>query len=475
MDSVAIEGSWWLPTSKQRRVPGTLVSESGSFRLVVHDSLRAYDPPEPVDGVINHQIGGPEWISIPVIHGYTRDRKPVTVFNADGTNFAGPFEAVQESYDIDIALFGGHIEADEFSEVSVQFDWLDAWLEPPSITGTSPFKLDMSIVDEMPIELHRVPIGMDNIVFRVSAVGTHGASAVHLDRSTSIAAIPSTPSDWRTLLNNWVRPMQDLLTVAVGRTVQMNWVHFRPAKPDQWHPDSLEARFRAIQPQPLHFGPADHPVNSTSLHSYSAPTLFTARDVGDSLPTVVVKWLSGWRDDSAIIALLVAHMYAPFMYTAQRYGSIFQAVEGLHSRFFPSAEKSRVEHRNRVDAIIDAARKASVPEVDIEWARRVLASRNDKSLTQRVEEVVRSTGELGGTIMDASASFAETAAQLRGSVSHPRGNRPYPSPAVQYWYGDILLWVARAVLLNRAGLSDAYERAVRNAAFRHALGRLHDQ
>jgi hypothetical protein len=453
-------------------VPGTLISESGSFRLVVHDSLRAYEPPEPEEGVVEHTVGGPELVSIPVVHGYTRDRKPVTIFNAVGTDFAGPFEVVQESYDIDIALIGGHVGEDEFSDASVQFDWLDAWLQPPSLTGDG-LRLDMSIVDEMPIDLHRVQLGADAVVFKVQAVGTHSASAVHLDRSTSIAAIPAQPASWRVLLNDWVRPMQDLLTIAIGRTVQMNWIHFRPATPDQWHPGTVEARFRAIQSRPLHFGPTEQPASSTSLHSYSAPTLFTAKNVGALLPDIVAAWVSNWRDDSAIVALLVAHMYAPFMYTAHQYGSIFQAVEGLHSTLFPGAEKSRAEHRERVEAIIGAARSARLPGADIEWAGRILQSRNDKSLAQRVEEVVRSTGVLGDAIMTASPTFAETAAQLRGSVAHPKGgDRPLPTSAQQYWHGDILSWVARTILLSRAGLPDAYERAERNAVFRHALGRL---
>jgi ApeA N-terminal domain 1 len=182
MDSSEIECLSWLPENPSHRVSGTLVAEPSRFRLITHVALRRYEPPPPVDGVVIYSFGDSRFVSYRVVYGYSREREQVTLMNVIGFDMSGPFEATTESYDVDIALMGGHIEADRFSSVSVEYDWLDAWLDPPSISGSSVGVLDASVIEQMPLTLWNIAQDRTNVKFKVGVVGKYGQNNIHLDR-----------------------------------------------------------------------------------------------------------------------------------------------------------------------------------------------------------------------------------------------------------------------------------------------------
>jgi NAD(P)-dependent dehydrogenase (short-subunit alcohol dehydrogenase family) len=53
----------------------------------------------------------------------------------------------------------------------------------------------------------------------------------------------------------------------------------------------------------------------------------------------------------------------------------------------------RRSHQERVAAVVRAAQAAGVEDDTVTWAERVLRSRNDKTLAQKIEDVVRSAGK----------------------------------------------------------------------------------
>lgn len=470
------EGTWWLPDTPNHRVPGTLLHEAGGqLTLVTHAALRQYEYPPSVDGVVKHSFGSPEWHRLSFVHGYFRDGKPVTLMEAAGTDMSGPFERVTETYSVEVALIGSHLQEDPFSEVLMEFDWLSDWLPLPSLIGDDPRKIDLSIIERMPLTLQEIVVGSGKILLRCGVEGRENEGSVHLDRVAFVSANPPEATGWKHLLQRWVRPIQDLLTVSLGRVVQVTRLQFRPVATARFDDMLVEACFDVIQPTPIAIDEERGRRSSALIHNFSAPTLYTACDASYCVNCVIRSWMLSWREGSGLIALLLAHLYAPFMYTAQRYGSIFQAVEGMHARFFVGSELGRKAHNRRVDGIVEAAKKANLPLGDIEWAERVLRSRNDKNLAARVEEVVASTGTLGKAIFERKSDFGRMCAALRGSVAHPSSSSLVPDPAKQYWYGEILSWVARAILLQRAGVGDAPMRVTQKFSFHEALSRMDDQ
>jgi hypothetical protein len=470
------EGTWWLPETPDHRVSGTLVREAGGrLTLVTHAALRQYEYPSSVDGVVNHSFGYPEWRRLPLVHGYFRDNMAATLMEAAGIDMSGPYEKVTETYSVEVALIGSHLHEDRFSEVQMEFDCLSDWLGPPSLIGDDYRKIDLSIVKKMPLTLQEIIVRRGRIRLRCGVEGREDEGAVHLDRVAFVSANPTQAADWKNLLENWVRPVQDFLTISLGRVAQVTRLQFRPVTTERFGDSLVEARFRVIQPTPIGTGDGRGRDSSAAIHNFSASTLYTGRDTSYCVNCVIRSWMLSWQEDSGLIALLLAHLYAPFMYTAQRYGSIFQAVEGLHARFFAGSELERKVHKRRVDGIVEAAKKADLPLDHIEWAERVLQSRNDKNLAARVDEVVASTGTLGKAILEQQPDFGRTCASLRGNIAHPSSSSVTPDLAKQYWHGEILSWAARAILLQRAGVNDAAERAAQTFSFRDSLSHLDDQ
>jgi hypothetical protein len=470
VENFTAEGNWWHPDAPDRRIGGTLVAEGSRLRLVLHDALRRYKVPEAVDGVIHHEVGGPERVRIETLHGYTRDRRPVTLFGAVGTAMYGPFETVTEVYDVDIVLEGGHLDEDSFKEIIIEFDWLDAWLDPPSIIGDDLRAPTFEPVDRMPLSLAEVDVEGARIAFRVNAVGEYGSSSIHFERVCSVRLDLVEASTWRNLLDEWARPVQDFLTVAIGQTVEITSLKLRAAVPDPRFPDPLTARFRTIQAPTLLQQQGHRSEKIKDLYSFSAPTIFTARMVEYQLQSILDNWFKAWPEITAVTSLLLAHMYAPFMYTSQRYGSIFQAVERLHSILYPTPEKSAQDHQERVAAVIKAAKQAGLSPETATWAENVLITRNDKSLTQRTDEVISGAQAVGERIFAATADISKRASRARGGVAHPKSGRGRRiSSAEQYWLGDTLWWVTRSVLIHYCGLQDSFDRAAANFAFQQTL------
>src|SRR4029453_10832548 len=87
-------------------------------------------------GVVKLQ--GSEWVATPVVHGRTRDGADITLLDVVGLmSLPIPSAEVRETPTLALACIGGHFDEDAFIEARAEFDWLDAWLDPPSIVDNN--------------------------------------------------------------------------------------------------------------------------------------------------------------------------------------------------------------------------------------------------------------------------------------------------------------------------------------------------
>jgi hypothetical protein len=256
-----------------------------------------------------------------------------------------------------------------------------------------------------------------------------------------------------------VRPLQDFLTVALGRSVRLTMFLLRPARGRVF----AEVSFGVVQAAP---GP---PPTLGSVLSYSAPTLVTLADSPIPFSRLLARWYETSSKFHDVLVLLLAPYYAPFIFSDHRYASTFQSAEALANSLFAPSEKSKSAHRARVAAIVDAAVAANVDDEDISWARRVLQPRNDRPLADRISELVDSLGVIGERVLAACPRFAVFVARARVGVSHPA--QMGLSNVERYWLGDVLTWIVRAKMLIEAGLplAEVERRVSQSAPFRHAL------
>src|SRR5215213_6752323 len=95
-----------------------------------------------------------------------------------------------------------------------------------------------------------------------------------------------------------------------------------------------------------------------------------------------------------------------------------------------------------------AAQAAGVEDDTVVWAERVLRSRNDKPLSQKIQEVVRSAGAGGDAVLKTAPTFPSTVVDERGGVSHPGVGKSLDA-ANRYWNSEVLTWIAATPSVDR--------------------------
>jgi len=465
MELVSREGRFWLPRQPKRVVHGTVIFGEDGVALNLADSLRG-PVPRP-DGGFG---GSASLASEPVIHGRLLDGREVSLQGARGMSW--PVDGIQESWRADFLFSGGLITGDRFTRVQVVFDCLMPWAAPAGIARGEIGSDDVS-VDTRRITVDQAILGDRTKVRLCTGVeGRWDHSRVHLDQwaAFEVTSLVRKTKTIRGVLEDWVRPLQDLLVVSLGRPVRIDELAVCPRGQSGRTP-LVDVACQLIQPRP------GNPPRAADIGSYTAPTLLTyrdltARDAPVSFAELIPAWFGLHQRLSDVVTGLCGPYYAPFIYSGHRYASTFQSAEALAHGIFDSKEKTRPEHRARVDAVAAALEISGLDTENLGWARRVLLSRNDKPLRQLMEELITGAGQIGVRLTRAAPRLAEEAAAARALVSHPGTGGP--SVTRRYWIGEALTWVVRAHLLSQLGIpmKDVALKATQRASFEQVLNGL---
>jgi hypothetical protein len=359
-------------------------------------------------------------------------------------------------------LQGAHVSDDVFGGAQVEFDCLTPWVRPPPVRywdTNSPIPR-IRIGD---IEIAHVTLASGQIVLHAGGSGTMAEQRIIWEQQT-IIDLKFEGKSILEIIDTWVRPIQDLLIFILGRPVRLTAFRLRnndQSSGEEW----ITVHFEVVQPEVV------APVDSSALVRRSAPTLFSFNESPLSFDDLVTHWFSLYNNIRRAVKLLNAPHYVEFMFNEQRYSSIFMSAEALFKPLgIDGREMSPTEHTARVDAIVAAAQAAQLDDEHIRWAARVLQSRNDKPLQQKIKELTESTGDVGAAIMAACPDFSAKATSARTPVSHG-GTTDDLSATERYRLGDVLRWVVRARILISLGVNQETAGSIvsNKAAFRYAV------
>ena len=260
---------------------------------------------------------------------------------------------MENKYLVGTALTGIHAVRDSFTELRCTFDCLNAWAQPPPLTSDTE-NLETITVQFQAIDLASARVNRRKVRLVATAVGTAGHETVHLEQLVVfVTKVPA--ANARSIFNDWVRPLQDFLTVVLGRSVRLTSFFLRPTRGRAF----AEVSFGVVQA-----GPGPSPTQG-SVMSHSAPTLLTFADSAIPFSRLLPRWFEVCSKFRDVLILLLAPYYAPFIFSDHHYASTFQSAEALTNTLFTTSEKSKGAHRARVAAIVDAAVAADVDEEDI--------------------------------------------------------------------------------------------------------------
>lgn len=445
---------WWVPGT-DRRVAGEFTFQ-GRGQLVTRQLLDG-----DLDSALISWLGSREAV-IPLIHGRTFDGVEVSLLDCRSRHPIGSNDDPGMVFHVELAVVGCHVGADTFARAKVQFDYLPGWAEPPGFADDKAgprrkgfsFEFGELVLDQFHsdgFELLLVHGPEGSASDRGIAVQQYVAVVIEVDQ-------PQTAKD---LVQGWVRPLQNLLTVCAGIPVRLTHLHLWPSDATGYETVGA-AHFASVQTKAAE--------KLRHLRSYDVPTLLTRTTCPIGLCDLMHRWLAFSREHRALVSGFIAPFYVDFAYLEHRFSSTINAAEALHRAFYEGRELPKREHAARVGRIVDAARAAGVDAADVAWANRVLRSRNDKPLKTKVEELVRDAGLVGERITAAYPNFIEEVVAARTGVSHGAASTRLDSAAL-YWRLDLLRWLVRVAMLRQLDLPLATLEAqvVGNGQFQFAL------
>lgn len=466
MEDFTCDGLWWLPETPAYRTPGTLSFDDDGLRLTLYGTLRDPGVPEPGVVIVGRRTRTPE----PVIHGRSHEGEFFTVLGASGVSDGAPYDFVVGTLRLELALRSSLAHGDLFTEVWVRFDYLDAWVDPDEILLEEPRAAEGE--HSIRVRLGNTTLAETDLpgaaVRLVTGIeGSAGGPSVHLRQRAFFVVAPDEPMAARALVEAYVRPLQDLLMFCVGAPVVMTNVRLRPAEQDDPRDGVATAYFATVQRRPA------GELTTASVENFNQPTVLSRNNSPVSVETLIERWFENWTAWREVLELIHSPLYAPFMFAEHGFSSTFQSAEALHDLVLPTRDLEPAEHRRRVDRVVDALSASGLPTQDIEWATRVLQSRNDKPLWRKIADLLDSSGRVGSAVLAADPSFARSAVAMRVGVSHGGAGSP-AEPAYRFWSTQVLRWSVRArILMELLGDADAaQERVAGRHGFRAAVERL---
>jgi hypothetical protein len=432
MDEIVIEGMWWLPGSSE--VPGVVRVESSDMSFRVDEQLE----PLPVGEVA--KVGPPSWVVHPIVLGRARDGRHVTLLAVGGQHRRGQHGSDEQQFTVGFVVVGRHLTADVFHEFVFEFDYLTAWSEPPAVTDRQGDGSELFSWDR--VTLGKAEKGGDTLELMSGAIGEISSLVVDLEQRCWFVLRRAAGSSLDEAISEWIRPMQDLLTLSVGLPIRLTSLKVRLLDDDA-RDDAAVVHFQPFQV-------LNQSVSArSSLLSYTSPALFLRRGLTDqqSFEALVTLWLAVRDELRSSVVLLLSPYYTPFLYNEHRFSTTFQSAEAYAKKRFGGRQKSKPEHASRVNAVTDALAEANLSDDVVGWARRVLASRNDKPLTELIDELLTDSGSVGLAIRDADPETAHIVASDRGGLSHG-GAAGRLDAKSRYWYAEALRLLMRARLLE---------------------------
>jgi hypothetical protein len=474
MDDFTDDGFWEIAGSDGAPLPGSLEISENRVRLTldrfaVRDRLgSAATSPEAVDNFTWPDVTGELRAGTPIGHQVALFGLRPSSWGLDQIVLTAEYATV------------GHVApaADGYIEAVIEFDWLRSWIQPPHLTNSDwggreePLRFDLARevlcrarVDDVEVEF------ITDHSWHVDAykadVERHAYAKVTFDNAISL----------RTIRTSWLRPIQDLLIVAIGGPVQLTRLMLRPRDPRPDREWLVDAVVSLNQRSPV------DDASPAKLMSYASDVILSGQDFVRACSSLLPQWFAVAAKHREAVVRLNAPSYARFMYLDNECALVSQALEALHGTLdLPRRDLPPSEFRQRVSRIMAALDRSpqTLTEADRQWAEKVLQSRNEKSWTASINDLLDRAGDLGVKLANELPTFAELVEAMRHSVSHaPRGVRPEDDDEAhrtrferRHFVKQLAASVARVILLGETGFADAGRVAAEKHKVQFAIDRL---
>jgi hypothetical protein len=448
-----LEGYWWLPGGEDNKIAGILTYDGSEPSLQLLGAFRNPDERAP-GGLSMEAVAG-----APLIRGACEGRA-VTLLDCHERRSrvgSGAVDGWRQTLRARIMLVGIWLDEPEeqfFDRIGIGIDHLLPWAKQSGLVrgfAQADGGPSSVTVSWKPVEALTAHVAEASIQLRLGGSTREDARADRTvesltERANLVVTVPE-PCSAEDLINRWTKPLQDLLTLAMGTPCGLHEITLirtdppQPTSPDvapPVRPLVVEAYLAPLyRAKPDEKAVADHQA------------LFTLRDLefADLLPA----WFEVNERLGPVIGMLLGQRYMGKSFVENRLITAIAAAEGLHRRLEPDSEYvSRAEFEAMRAALIEV-----VSPEHADW----LASRlwNEPSLKQRLMQIVDRLGaDVVEPFMPRPNRWARAATNARNVLVHrfdvdePEGTLTGPE---MYALAELTASVITLILLQEIGLS----------------------
>ena len=394
-----IEGRWWIFGAEKDPHFGVLTfdPEDGcQLEIKVPQQVSFED-------VIRQTSD--EW-KIPVpqrIHGCDKHGAPVVLFGCYCQSHS--VSSGLATYEINAirTLLGCTDLAGEskFDSAYFEYSLLHQWLGRTSIGPGNPDAKCWVTHSQQP----EISAGLGDgttLTIHAQALPSHSVTEFRITEKQQVELKFSEPLAVATIMTRYAEPFRRMLSFFAGPEVFIDEVYFG-VRDERRKTEFVEL----LEP--------NHGVERADRKLIFANALVRYREIQPDFPKIVQRWFQYHEQLDAVLNLYFATVFNRHLYSNHEFLFLAQALEVYHARNpnFTRAERPRAEFRQMVKTIL-----CSVPHPLRRWLDDKLRYANEKTLAQRLDEILdRHPSEVPTFIPD-RASFTSKVRHTRNYYTH---------------------------------------------------------
>ena len=321
--------------------------------------------------------------SHPVIHGQLIDGTPVALLDCFQTR-AGLSRKVEQpggaSYYCGLFVHGASVNANEqYSQFTLNLTDLVTWVGQRGFQLTSDLSATPPVFAAKTVApfLAEADTSRGTVRLRSGPAFSGGHRSAEFRTRARIEVLPQGEVTLSEIMSRYVRPLQDLLTIAVGRPQEVTTLrvvpsrNVRPGDPPRGDRDWAEVTF-----------PRWSEGTAIAEATFPSQMLFSLSDIAGSLSASLDAWFRLDDEVHQLRSLVTAPAYRSGMFLDQRFLYAVHAIETYHRRRIGGYERTKEDHARLIREIM-----STVPEQHRQWLKAALAFSNELSLLQRLCDI----------------------------------------------------------------------------------------
>jgi len=397
-ESKRFEGRWWIFGTEKPEHFGVLhyspekglrlevkIAQSFGIAQILHETNRT-DFPD-------------------VIQGRDKDDKPITLFGCSRPRWNKSDGLASYEFHPLIGIVGQSVEswmAANYQKVDIRLSLLHNWIGQSRVEQKSTAE-NIPQIEIQPWSPIKMNLG-DGVLLQINSKfhtnSKSGDFEIHEGHYISLE-FPQ-PVQAKTILTDYAEKLRRLFSVLTGTPVVLESVYFEVPNSGE-HPDKSEFLQRNEA--------TSRAKRDLLTHRMTAPY----GDLAKILPTVIAKWFEYHAQLDAVLNLYFAVMFNSALYINHRFLFLAQALEVYNSTHteFVGYVQPKSDFRQRRDRIVQA-----VSQEEREWLEEKLHYANQKTLAQRLSEILAKNKTEADQFINDLQQFADAVKNTRNYHTH---------------------------------------------------------